>query len=55
MNFLLFDNMRNLFGFMIPSLKMKTMQVTLSHQHHQDLILMLQEKNYRSLEKEKGP
>lgn len=26
-----------------------------SHQHHQDLILMLQGKNYRSLEKEKGP
>lgn len=26
-----------------------------SHQHHQDLILMLQGKNYRSWEKEKGP
>lgn len=26
-----------------------------SHQHHQDLILMLQGKNCRSLEKEKGP
>ena len=53
MGFLLLDSMSNL-PSLIPSLKMKTMQVTLSIQHCQDLIVMLQGKNYRNLEKEKG-
>ena len=54
MSFLLLESMRNLPGLMIPPLQMKIMQVTLSIQHCRDLIVMLQAKNYRNLEKEKG-